>query len=210
MKLSIVSTKGGPGKTTSAMHLAQALTRHGTVDVWDADPQGSATEWAALAEDDGDPLDFDVRPVNARTLERAAAGKGITTDHVVIDTPPGHPSIIEAAIRASDVVIVPTEASAMDMTRMWRTIDATGDTPRIVLITKAVPRTRSHRAALDALAAAEAPVFDTCIPRREPIKNTYGTRLRSDRLHGYDDVLSELATALGIDLPTDLASTEGA
>lgn len=200
MRIAIASTKGGPGKTTTAMHLAQALSQHGTTELWDSDPQGSATEWASTVEDDGLELDFVVRPVNVRTLERAAKGLGVATEHLVIDTPPGHGSVIDAAIRASDVVIVPTEASAMDMARMWQTIDSTGDVPRVILITKALPHTRSHRSAVQAIVDEGAPMFETVIRRREAVKAAYGSPLRADRLHGYAEVLEELTGALGIAL----------
>ena len=47
---SLVHTKGGVAKTTTAMFLATAATRRGIpTRVLDADPQGSATSWAERA-----------------------------------------------------------------------------------------------------------------------------------------------------------------
>lgn len=40
----ITSTKGGVGKTTTAFYLAAALSQEASVEVWNIDPQGSATE----------------------------------------------------------------------------------------------------------------------------------------------------------------------
>ena len=51
--LAVVNQKGGSGKTTLSMQLAGALARrHHKVLVVDADPQGTATRWAASAEDE--------------------------------------------------------------------------------------------------------------------------------------------------------------
>ena len=58
--LSLVHTKGGVAKTTSAVYLAAAAYRRGIdVELIDADPQGSALEWAADARGDN-PLPFPV------------------------------------------------------------------------------------------------------------------------------------------------------
>ena len=49
-----MNTKGGVGKTTTSMMLAMAAHRAGhDVEVWDADPQGSATLLAMTSEDSG-------------------------------------------------------------------------------------------------------------------------------------------------------------
>ena len=74
MRITICNVKGGTGKTTSAIMLAAAAHAAGqTARVLDADPQGSASDWAAIAEDAGDALPFDVVPVNARSLARRSS-----------------------------------------------------------------------------------------------------------------------------------------
>ncbi|WP_257160119.1 ParA family protein [Corynebacterium cystitidis] len=68
--IAISNLKGGTGKTTTAILVATALTRHGhNVTVVDLDPQGSATEWAQLAADAGDPLPFPVTIGNVHTTK---------------------------------------------------------------------------------------------------------------------------------------------
>lgn len=62
--ISLVHTKGGVAKTTSAMYLAAAGVSRGLdVVLVDADPQGSALEWAADATADG-PMPFPVVPAS--------------------------------------------------------------------------------------------------------------------------------------------------
>lgn len=68
--ISIVNTKGGVGKTTTAVYLATALSCQDRVVLLDADPQGSATSWATDAFEAGDRLNFEVRPANAPIVRR--------------------------------------------------------------------------------------------------------------------------------------------
>ena len=49
--IAIVNSKGGTAKTTSTICIATALAGMREVVVWDADPQGSATDWADLADE---------------------------------------------------------------------------------------------------------------------------------------------------------------
>ncbi|MEP9781904.1 ParA family protein, partial [Xanthomonas euvesicatoria] len=47
MVFACVNTKGGVGKTTTAVHLAVMLARQGKTLLIDGDPQASAASWAA-------------------------------------------------------------------------------------------------------------------------------------------------------------------
>ena len=76
MIVAIVNLKGGVGKTTSAIALATAASRQGLeVRVLDADPQGSATMGADLAEEAGEPLPFEVGPANVTTARPTATSR---------------------------------------------------------------------------------------------------------------------------------------
>jgi chromosome partitioning protein len=51
MIIAVLNQKGGVGKTTVALHLAAGLARPGLrVLLVDADPQGSARDWAAVRQ----------------------------------------------------------------------------------------------------------------------------------------------------------------
>ena len=133
MRVSFVHTKGGVGKTTSAIMVAAAAARHGrTVEVFDADPQGSASRWAEIAEERGDTLPFPVRYLTADKLRQLPADESTLQ---IVDTPPGEAASIQAAIDTADLVVVPSGASPMDIDRVWPTIETITGHPAGVLLT---------------------------------------------------------------------------
>lgn len=171
--ISVVNSKGGVGKTTISVMLGCALARTDRVLVLDADPQGSASMWAKLARDSGDPLPFRVQPANVSTLRDVS---NETADWVVIDTPPGDSPTINAALRNATLVVIPTDTSALDMQRTWATMDAASGIPRVILISKADRRTTLYRDARNALEADDtAIVLDTAISRSQANKKAVGT-----------------------------------
>lgn len=187
--VAVVNTKGGVAKTTTSVLLACAFSAHGSVEVRDADPQGSATEWAERAEDAGTPLPFEVVIANQRSLGRPARA-----DWVVIDTPPGHAQIVDAAIAAADFVIIPSTPTGLDIDRMWATLEVAQRTPHAVLLTRVGTGTNTLAAALALLDEEKVPRFETLIPRREAIAAAFGAVPHD--LYGYENVAMELIEAL--------------
>lgn len=187
--VAVVNTKGGVAKTTTSVLLACAFSAHGSVEVRDADPQGSATEWAERAEDAGTPLPFEVVIANQRSLGRPARA-----DWVVIDTPPGHAQIVDAAIAAADFVIIPSTPTGLDIDRMWATLEVAQRTPHAVLLTRVGTGTNTLTAALALLDEEKVPRFETLIPRREAIAAAFGAVPHD--LYGYENVAMELMEAL--------------
>ena len=106
--------KGGAGKTTLLAHLAHAwCNAKRTVAVFDLDPQGSLTQWASHSDIPVNLLESkDYRA--GRDLQEAAASH----DYVLVDCPGSATSLLEAALRESDLVIVPCQPSALDV---WAT-----------------------------------------------------------------------------------------
>ena len=185
--LGLLNSKGGVGKTSTAMHLAMALSETRSVEVWDSDIQGSATDWAYTAEENNDKLPFAVVSVNYREVQR----KQSQAEIVIIDTPPGNSQVLDAVANRSDLLIVPTKPANLDMTRVWATLEAVGnDQPAIVLMTHVNPRTVSYQQAIEALNEAEIAVFDHPIKSLEVIKNNANTNPKN--LGGYELVAQEL------------------
>ena len=113
MILGVLNQKGGVGKTTLSVNIAASLARTGArVLLLDADPQGSALDWAAARA--GEPL-FSVVGFPRPTIHKEIAQLGLGYDHVVIDGPPRVTDLARSAIMASDVVLVPVQPSIFDI-----------------------------------------------------------------------------------------------
>lgn len=123
-------------------------------------------------------------------MKDAPAQAGIT----IIDCPPGNSEIINAAIEASDMVLIPSQPTLIDMGRVWSTIANVGSVPAAVLLTAVRLGTNLFTDAKEALDQAEVPYFDNSIPLREDIRASFGTV--PEKMHGYDDVLTEILEAI--------------
>lgn len=90
------------------------------------------------------------------------------------------------------MVLIPTEASLLDIQRVWPTLEAASRAgkPVAVLLVKARPNTLALAAAVDAFESAGVALMDTRIPLREDIKNAYGTSPTT--LFGYEHVAADL------------------
>lgn len=190
MIVSIINLKGGVGKTTSAMALAEAATRTGVrAIVLDCDPQASASTWDALVTDEGGDLPFDVRPGNIAVLRRLRDSEDAVT---LIDCPPTG-NVTDEAMRVADIVVVPSNPASADIQKTWDTVDALerNGKPYGVLLTKVNRQTRSYRATMRALEERGASVFDAQIPQREDLKNYFGNQF-GEELFGYARAWDEI------------------
>jgi len=151
--LSVLSQKGGSGKTTLCGHIAvQAeLSGGGPVAVLDTDPQESLTEWQG--DRTGDTPQ--VVPSSLWRLQedfRRMRERGIKL--LIIDTPPGITSTIRSAISVSDTVLVPVKPSPHDLRAAGKTVgvvEALGK-PLVFVMNCASSRARITPQAVIALA----------------------------------------------------------
>lgn len=116
--ITVCNQKGGSGKTTLSMQLAGTLARkRKKVLVVDADPQGTATRWAASAEDDS-AFPASVIGLSAATdkVHREVKKFVDNYDFVIIDCPPAADSPVpQSALLISDLALVPIIPSPLDL-----------------------------------------------------------------------------------------------
>lgn len=125
--IAIVSQKGGSGKTTLAINLAVCATDDDQLAcVVDTDPQATAAAWGDW-RGDRHPAVITTPPARlARTIQAARReGAGL----VVIDTPPHADSAAREAVKAADLVLIPTRPRAFDL----HAIEATAELIRHAL-----------------------------------------------------------------------------
>jgi chromosome partitioning protein len=181
MRLALVSTKGGTGKTTSAVSLAMVLHRLGRTLAVDCDPQGSLMSWSESAADEGTPLPFTVVSLATRDVHVRLADLAAGYDHVVVDTPPGDLGIIRSAILAASIVLVPVSPTGLDLNRISPTFETLSEIAVShpvavgVLLTKVRRGTRSARAARGILAEHGYPAMRTEIPLAEHFAAAFGS-----------------------------------
>lgn len=172
--LTIAHTKGGVGKTTSAVLLcAAAHARRIDVTLIDSDAQGTATAWAQAAEEAGDAFPWPI--VTAATPAHLARALDDHRELVIVDTPPGGYEVIETAIEAGDLILIPTSASPLDINRVWPTVEATSHKPAVVCLAQVDSRTTLPKVARTTLESEDVVVTEAEIPAREALRHMYAT-----------------------------------
>lgn len=158
--IAIVSQKGGSGKTTLAVNLAtRAASAKYESCVVDTDPQATAAAWSDWR---GDFLPVVVTAPPARLGRTIESAKKNGVDFVVIDTPPHADAAAREAIKAADVVLIPTKPRAFDLAALEPIADLVNyaKTPAFVVL-NAVP-SGATKLAKEARKAAKEMGLDIC------------------------------------------------
>lgn len=171
MIITFASLKGGAGKTTLAVHLAAAIAAGGSkVLLADADPQGSASDWAG-ARSDTPP--FSVIGMARQNLHRDLPQIAADYDHTVIDTPPRVSALVRSALLTSDVVLIPVQPSSYDVWAAGETVqllvEAQTFAPQLsgaFVINRKIPNTVIGRDVVGALEEYDLPTLSTAVAQR--------------------------------------------
>ena len=159
--LSIISQKGGVGKTTIATALAVAAEKDGKqVALFDLDDQASACFWSDIREA-STPAIKDVKAVRLTSYLNSMREAGC--ELVIIDCPPVHKDIALDAAAPADFVLIPSKPDLFDIRSMQMTVNLLSkiDKPSAVILTfcpPSGPEVPGARDAVSKIGAALCPV----------------------------------------------------
>jgi len=183
---SIVSQKGGSGKTTLALHLAIAASKELKVLVVDLDPQQSAERWHTIRQRTTGSKDdpsvaagpYQKLPDMLRTARKLGA------DLVLIDTPPKVDKAIAASLGAATMVLVPLKSSILDLQALEDcadVVDLAKARRKTVVILNAVPTGRTREATIKEVLRFATPHRLEIMPERLSDLPAYAQGLKSGR-----------------------------
>ena len=141
--------------------------------VIDADPQGSALDWARRRAQLGMPRTFGVIGLARETLHIEAPQIARHVDHVIIDGPPRVTALARSALLAADLALIPVQPSAYDLWASQEMIDLVCEAmifrPNLraaFVVNRRVVRTLVGREARSALEEQRFPTLDTEVHQR--------------------------------------------
>jgi chromosome partitioning protein len=180
MIISVQNQKGGVGKTTLAIHISYALSvMPARVLLVDADPQGSARDWATARQDEPP---FTVVGLDRPTIHRDLPNMAKNYDHVVIDGPPRVSELARSAIAAADLVLIPVQPSPYDVWAAQEVIDLIKEASvfkeklkSVFVINRKIANTAIGRDVLIALAEFDLPIMRSQVCQRVPFAESAAT-----------------------------------
>lgn len=167
--IALAGQKGGSGKSTVALSLAaECLARGFRVLLVDADAQGTARTWGAVANEAGHaaPTVVSMGADLHKPGQLPALAKGF--DLVVIDCPPRHAEVQRAALAVADLALLPSGPSAHDAWALAESVELVVAAQRLrpelkaaAMVTRKVAGTSIGASAREALAGVGVPLLKT-------------------------------------------------
>jgi chromosome partitioning protein len=179
--VAVLNQKGGSGKTTISTNLACAFRKLYDLDVAiiDADPQGTASEWAARSEDSPP-----VYGANEPTIHEDLPALTDAFDVTIIDGAPALEEMATSAIKATDLVLIPVQPSGADI---WSASDilelvearqsVTSGPHAAFVVSRAIVGTNLAGSAADALDSLSASVMNSRTAQRVAYTEALGAGL---------------------------------
>jgi chromosome partitioning protein len=177
--ISLASSKGGAGKSTSAVLLATELaSRNASVTIIDADPNQPVTRWSRKP---GRPEKLTVvSDVTEETLIDAIDSAERKTQFVIVDLEGTASLLVAQAMSRADLVIIPTKGSELDAIEAIKVIKFIGRQERAykkaipfaVLFTQTNPavRPRTLRSLEQDMIQQGIPLFSTALHERDAFR----------------------------------------
>lgn len=176
--ITFANPKGGSGKTTSAMLLAEQIHHAGaSVAILDCDPNQNIVQWAEQRRGEGKAVPFIVRPVPSESdfLDTVDSIRG-KADYLIIDLEGTASNLVTYAISQADLVLVPFEPTPMEARQAARAVQLVRNTGRMMnkdighalLLTRvnAAFQTSDEKDVRKETESADIPVLRTAIVRR--------------------------------------------
>lgn len=173
----LASNKGGVGKTTLAMNVAQGLSRRGRTLLIDADPQQSALQWSRVAEG------VSGHAVNVVAKDRPLAEKleDARPHHrfLVIDCPPALGAAqTQEALEEADVLLVPMQPSPVDLWAGAHIAEWVRDVKQrnarlqaYIVLNQVEPHTKLWQGVSEVMGELGLPTLTTTVRRRAAFRN---------------------------------------
>jgi chromosome partitioning protein len=175
--IALVNQKGGCGKSTTAVHLADWLSQSGSTLLIDADSQQSSSTWLEqikpqriLTLASGDPEEL------FETIEKAST----KYDVVVVDGPGSLSEVTKSILDCCDLALVPCQPSGLDLSSSSKILQVIRHRQKIrsgqpragLFLSRAIKGTVLLREAQSALASdPRFPLLKTIIYQRQCISD---------------------------------------
>ena len=171
MIYAFLNQKGGVGKTTLAIHLADALSRRESrVLLIDADPQQTAMKWSTFRAGENK---FSVIAMAKPTLHKELPPIYTDYDDIVIDGPPRVHDLAKSIILAADLVLIPVQPSPADVWATSETVDLIGEArifkeslKSAIIINRTIVNTVIGRDVREALSTLNTPILQSDLSQR--------------------------------------------
>jgi chromosome partitioning protein len=176
--ITFANPKGGSGKTTSAMLLAEQIHHAGgRVAILDCDPNRNIMQWADQRSEQGRTVPYVLRSATEADFLDAVEGFEGKADYLIIDLEGTASTLVTYAISRSDLVLIPFEPTPMEARQAARAVQLIRNTgramgnrtiPHALLLTRvnAAFQTSDEKDVRKEMEGASMPVLTTAIVRR--------------------------------------------
>lgn len=178
--ITFANPKGGSGKTTSAMILAEQILQAGaTVAILDCDPNQNIVLWSKQRQEQGRAVPFLIRTATEADFLDAVDAIDGKADYLIIDLEGTASNLMTYAVSRSDLVLIPFEPTPMEARQAARAVQLIRNIgrmmgnrtiPHSLLLTRvnAAFQTSEEKDIRKEMEAAHMPVLTSGIVRRAP------------------------------------------
>jgi len=171
------SSKGGVGKTTSALTLACVIARDNVpLTLIDSDPNRPIASWAESFPDFV-PKSMTVLAPEPKDMARVLREAAERDPFVIVDLEGTKSAEVSVGLGRADLALIPMQASQLDAMQAAHLVELVKHQEEVfnrtipfrVFLTRTSPviQSKSHKALLDELKKFEIPIMETSLMERE-------------------------------------------